>query len=49
MDLKKLNNILKTQMSDKDKRKRADFVINTGNGHRFSRNQVKNIIKKLSQ
>ena len=49
MDLKKLNNILKTQMPDKDKRKRADFVVNTGNGHRFSRNQVKNIIKKLSQ
>ena len=28
---------------------RADFVVNTGNGHRFSRNQVKYIIKKLSQ
>ena len=49
MDLKKLNNILKAQMPDKDKRQRADFVINTGNGLRFSRNQVKNIIKKLSQ
>ena len=49
MDLKKLNNILKTQMPDKDKRKRANFVINTGNGHRFSRNQVKNIIEKLSK
>jgi len=49
MDQKKLNNILKAQMPDKDKRKRADFVVNTGNGHRFSRNQVKNIIKKLSQ
>ena len=49
MDLKKLNNILKTQMPDKDKRKRANFVVNTGNGHRFSRNQVKNIIEKLSK
>ena len=49
MDQKKLDNILKSQMPDKDKRKRADFVVNTGNGHRFSRNQVKNIIKKLSQ
>ena len=49
MDSNKLNNILKTQMPDKEKRKRADFVVNTGNGHRFSRNQVKNIIKKLSQ
>ena len=49
MDQKKLNNILKIQMPDKDKRKRANFVINTGNGHRFSRNQVKNIIEKLSK
>ena len=49
MDLKKLNNILKTQMPDKDKRKRANFVVNTGNGHRFARNQVKNIIEKLSK
>ena len=49
MDQKKLDNILKSQIPDKDKRKRADFVVNTGNGHRFSRNQVKNIIKKLSQ
>ena len=48
MNLQKFNNILKTQMSDEDKRKRADFIVNTGNGHRFSRNQVKNIIKKLS-
>lgn len=48
MDLQKLNNILKTQMSDECKRKRADFVVNTGNGHRFSRNQVQNIIKKLT-
>jgi hypothetical protein len=36
-------------MPDKDKRKRANFVINTGNGYRFSRNQVKNIIEKLSK
>ena len=49
MDLKKLNNILKTQIPDKDKRKRANFVVNTGNGYRFSRNQVKNILEKLSK
>ena len=48
MDLKKFNNILKTQMSDADKRKRSDFIVNSGNGYRFSRNQVKNIVKKLT-
>lgn len=48
MDLKKFNNILKTQMSDAEKRKRSDFIVNSGNGYRFSRNQVENIIKKLT-
>lgn len=47
MDLKKFNNILRAQMPDADKRKRSDFIVNSGNGHRFSRNQVKNIVKKL--
>ena len=49
MNLQKLNKILKTQMPDEHKRKRADFIVNTGNGLRFSRNQVKNIIKTLTQ
>jgi dephospho-CoA kinase len=48
MDLKKFNNILKTQMPDADKRKRSDFIVNSGNGYRFSRNQVENIVKKLT-
>ena len=47
MDLKKFNNILRTQMPDADKRKRSDFIVNSGNGFRFSRNQVENIVKKL--
>lgn len=49
MNLKKLKNILKSQMPDEDKRKRADFIVNTGNGIRFSRNQVANIIKTIIQ
>ncbi|MBH87718.1 MAG: dephospho-CoA kinase [Pelagibacterales bacterium] len=49
MNLQKLNKILKTQMPDEHKRKRADFIVNTGNGLRFSRNQVKKIIKTLTQ
>ena len=49
MNLQKLNYIVKAQMSDAEKRKRADFIVNTGNGHRFSRNQVKNILKILKK
>ena len=48
MNLQKLKSILKTQTSDKEKRKRADFIVNTGNGHRFARVQVINILKKIS-
>jgi dephospho-CoA kinase len=48
MNLQKLKSILKTQTSDEEKRKRADFIVNTGNGHRFARVQVINILKKIS-
>tara|TARA_B100000686_G_scaffold351311_1_gene449739 strand:- start:26805 stop:27404 length:600 start_codon:yes stop_codon:yes gene_type:complete len=47
MTEKKFYNILNNQLSDYEKRKKADFVINTGNGHRFSRNQVKLIVNKI--
>ena len=47
MTEKKFYSILKNQLNDNEKRKRADFIINTGNGYRFSRNQVKNIVKKI--
>ena len=40
-------NILKNQMDDFKKRKKAHFIINTGNGHRFARNQVKSLIGKI--
>jgi dephospho-CoA kinase len=44
MTEKKFNNILKNQISDKEKRKRADFIVNSGIGYRFARNQVHNIL-----
>ena len=46
MTKQKFNNILKNQMSDKEKRKRADFIVNSGIGYRFTRNQVKDILVK---
>ena len=49
MTKKKFNNILKNQISDKEKRKRADFIVNSGIGHRFARNQVHNIILRTIQ
>ena len=47
MTKQKFNNILKNQMSDKEKRKRADFIVNSGIGYRFTRNQVKDILLKV--
>ena len=49
MTEKKFNNILKSQISDKEKRKRADFIVNSGIGYRFTRNQVHDIILRTIQ
>ena len=49
MTEKKFNNILKNQISDKEKRKRADFIVNSGLGYRFARNQVYNILLRNIQ
>ena len=49
MTEKKFNNILKNQISDKEKRKRADFIVNSGLGYRFARNQVHNILLRNIQ
>ena len=49
MTEKKFNNILKNQISDKEKRKRADFIVNSGLGYRFARNQVHNILLRKIQ
>ena len=47
MNKKKFYNILKTQLSDKEKRKKADFIVSTGIGYRYTRNQVKNILMQV--
>ena len=49
MTEKKFNNILKNQISDKEKRKRADFIVHSGLGYRFARNQVHNILLRNIQ
>jgi dephospho-CoA kinase len=47
MTFEKYRVILKKQMSDFEKRRRADYVIFTGSGFRMARNQVKKIIYEL--
>lgn len=44
----KFENILKTQISDKIKRKRADFVIQTGLGRVFSLHIIRQIARLIS-
>ena len=44
MTLKKYQSILSTQLSDKEKRKRADFIINSSLGKRESFRKVQKII-----
>ncbi len=44
MNEQKFNAILRRQLSDSDKRKRADFIIDTGQGMQSARQQVADII-----
>ena len=43
----KFFNILNNQFPDSEKRKRADYIVNTGNGYRHSRDQLIRIVKKI--
>ena len=49
MSPEKLNAILKRQTPDAEKRARADFVIDTGQGLEAARTQVKAILKTLAE
>jgi len=44
MSEQKMRNILARQVPDAEKRRRADFIVNTGTGHRQSLRQVRNIV-----
>ena len=47
-DDEKLNRILSRQISDEEKRRRADFVIDTGKSLDDAREQVKHLIARLT-
>lgn len=48
MTEEKFEMILARQMPDAEKRQRADFVIDTGNGVEVARDQVRGILQKLA-
>ena len=45
----KLKGILKAQMPDREKRKRADFIVHTDEGLEAARKQVEEVIETLKQ
>lgn len=47
MTEEKFNSILKNQLPDREKRRRADFVIDTGNGLEAAHQQVREVIAQL--
>lgn len=49
MTEKKLEGILALQMPDEEKRKRADFIIDTGHGLEPARKAVRNILRQLGR
>jgi dephospho-CoA kinase len=49
MSAEKFDNIVKSQMPDHEKRRRADFVVQTGLGMAFTYRSLKRILQQLSQ
>jgi dephospho-CoA kinase len=49
MTEEKLDHLLARQMSDSQKRARANFVVDTGSGLEPARKQVQNILEALSK
>ena len=47
MTAEKLAEILKRQLPDAEKRKKADFIVDTGNGLEVAFDQVRQIVEKL--
>jgi dephospho-CoA kinase len=47
MTEEKLELLLSRQLSDAEKRARADFIVDTGRGHEFARGQVREIVSQL--
>jgi dephospho-CoA kinase len=47
MTRQRLNEILAKQMPDAEKRRRADFVVQTGNGKRATRQALARILDRL--
>jgi dephospho-CoA kinase len=47
MDAKKFNAILKSQMPDKEKRARADFILQTGLGRAHAMKELRRIVKTI--
>jgi dephospho-CoA kinase len=48
MTEEKFEMILARQMPDAEKRRRADFIIDSGNGVEAARDQVREILQRLS-
>lgn len=48
MTPEKLDALLAKQMPDAEKRRRADFIVDSGNGLESAREQVRNILRKIA-
>jgi dephospho-CoA kinase len=44
----KLEALLAKQTPDAEKRRRADFIVDSGNGLESAREQVRNILRKIA-